>query len=62
MAYREEVGVDALLQWSMPQVLTKYYPKGHFGEDRMGHPVWYYNLGNFDIRGKATHTFTIVCV
>ncbi|XP_064392024.1 SEC14-like protein 3 isoform X2 [Halichondria panicea] len=58
MAYREEVGVDALLQWSMPQVLTKYYPKGHFGEDRMGHPVWYCNLGNFDYRGilkSVTH-------
>lgn len=49
------MGLDTTLpQWTMPEVMKRFYPKGTFGEDRDGHPVWYYNLGNLDPRGEIT--------
>ena len=50
--YRKERNVDKILEeWTPPKVLMECYPKGYFGEDREGHPVWYYNIGNIDPRG-----------
>ena len=37
----------------MLQVLQKYYPGGHMGEDRDGNPVWYESF-NYDFRGTCT--------
>ena len=52
LVYRKERNVDRILEdWTPPKVLMECYPKGSFGEDREGHPVWYYNLGNVDPKG-----------
>ena len=52
MVCRKEIGIDSLLEtWTPPEVLVKFGAGGHFGEDREGHPVFYENYGNADMRG-----------
>ena len=51
MVCRKEMGIDTLLEWTPPEVLVKFAVGGHFGEDRDGHPIFYNNYGNADMRG-----------
>ena len=50
--FRQHFGVSSIVKdWTPPEVLSQYIPAGFFGEDRDGHPVWYSNMGNLDIKG-----------
>ena len=52
MVCRKEIGIGSLLEtWTPPEALVKFWPGGQFGEDRAGHPVFYENDGNVDLRG-----------
>jgi hypothetical protein len=49
---RKRLQVDTLLaEYIPPPVLKECFPGGFFGEDREGHPVWYDNFGNLDVKG-----------
>ena len=51
--YRQKYGADTILHdYTPPELFTECLAGGFFGEDLEGHPVWYENLGNADIRGK----------
>jgi len=55
MEYRARFGADTILQdWTPPEVLTRCFPGGFFGEDKGGHPVWYDCMGNLDFRGTSS--------
>lgn len=42
MEWRKEWGVDTVLEWEVPEVLSKYYPVGMAGHDKMGCPGMHY--------------------
>ena len=38
LEWRQEWGADSVLEWEVPEVLTKYYPVGMAGHDKTGCP------------------------
>lgn len=52
LEWRKKVGADTILDWTPPEVLTKYYPGGQYGFDKDGYPVWIDALGYADIKGN----------
>ena len=60
-SWRNQRGVDFVLQWKPPEVLRKYYPGGFTGFDASGCPVWIIPYGNLDLKGKkAVNTILVV--
>lgn len=51
LEWRQEWEVDTVLEWEVPEVLTKYYPVGMAGHDKTGCPVWVIPYGGCDMRG-----------
>ena len=55
MEHRKRFEADTILEsWTPPEVLTRCFPGGFFGEDKGGHPVWYECMGNLDFRGTIS--------
>ncbi|KAG0712931.1 SEC14-like protein 2 [Chionoecetes opilio] len=51
LEWRREWGADTVLEWEVPEVLSKYYPVGIAGHDKTGCPVWVIPYGGCDMRG-----------
>ncbi|XP_050715606.1 SEC14-like protein 2 [Eriocheir sinensis] len=51
LEWRREWGADTVLEWEVPEVLSKYYPVGMAGHDNKGCPVWIIPYGGCDMRG-----------
>ncbi|KAK4311734.1 hypothetical protein Pmani_016790 [Petrolisthes manimaculis] len=51
LEWRKEWGADSVLEWEVPEVLSKYYPVGMCGHDKKGLPVWIIPYGGCDMRG-----------
>lgn len=52
MNVRRQMKLDTLVEtYKVPEVLSKYYPGGHFGFDREGTPVFIDPIGQIDFRG-----------
>jgi hypothetical protein len=51
LQWRKKYGTDKLLEWKIPEVLTKYSPGNYFGHDKKGFPIWYELLGRYDMKG-----------
>jgi len=49
--WRRQKGVDRLLRWKPPTVLSQFYPGGFAGFDRDSCPVWIIPFGGADMRG-----------
>lgn len=54
--WRKKYGTDQILDWQMPEVLSKYNPGGWFGHDKLGHPIWWELLGFTDVKGMIQST------
>ena len=52
--WRRQKGVERLLRWKPPAVLSHFYPGGFAGFDRDGCPVWIIPFGGADMRGSKT--------
>ena len=60
--FRKKWNLDRIVEdWTPPKVLVEYFPLGCFGEDREGHPVWYFDVGNFDPKGLCIHMIAGAC-
>jgi len=49
--FRDAWDLDALLEWSPPEVLQKYYPYAYPWKDRNGVPVLFFSFGGMDVEG-----------
>lgn len=52
LEWRKNFGADTILQdYTIPEVIEKYYPGGYYGYDKMGCPLWIDTLGTLDLKG-----------
>jgi len=52
MIWREKHGVNRVLDdWTPPEALLNYFPRGYYGKSKAGFPLFIACLGRFDIRG-----------
>lgn len=51
--WRKEWDIDNIAAWQAPEVISKYYPGGYFGEDKDGCPLWIELNGYLDVKGHV---------